>query len=232
VPSLLPRSESAEYMKMTLAELSAFSVIMEAGPAVTLLARRVRETRAHWWVGAALGSWALEDCLLRWLGLTGHNNHWLVYLANPFTTALFLMAYADWAPTARTGRWIRRGIVVYAAVWAVLFQAFEDPTTFSRYTAPMQAILLLALGCAGIVHSLQVGSAPVWKYDLFWISSGLLLDSSATVLFSPVSALLLPSSPDRVMLYIAGKTAVSIVAYALVTLGMLCRPIQPNSGIS
>ena len=114
----------------------------------------------------------------------------------------------------------------------MLFSALENPARFSLYTAPLQAMLLLTLGCAGIVYSLRVATAPVWKYDLFWISAGLLLDSSAAVLFSPVSAVLVPTSPQRVKLYVAGKAAVSVVAYALVTMGMLCRPIQSNSGAS
>ena len=207
--------------------LIVVSVIAEAFPAVAAVVARTRDT-ARRWIAVAFGVWFLEDCALRWLAHSGRNNHWLIHVGNPVSTVLFLLAYAAWMREPVRRRALHLAAAAYCVVWAALFLTIEDARTFSQYTGPLQALVLIIVCAYALMRAVANDPPPIWRTGVFWISVGLLLYFGTGLLLSPVSGMLVGTEPSLVLTAYVVKAGLNIIAYLLVTTGMLCPP-RPSS---
>ena len=205
------------------------SILAESLPVAAAIATRTRDP-ARRWMAVAFASWVLQDLAL-WVTAVRHlNNHWIIHIGNPITTVLFLLAYVWWMEDPVRQRALRIAAGAYVVVWAILFLTVENVTTFSQYTGPLQALVLMLVCAYAVVRAVGSGPAPVWRRDVFWISIGLLLEFGTGLLMAPVSGMLEPVHPWLVQTALAGKDAVNILAYLLVTMGMLCPPSPLSIG--
>lgn len=172
----------------------------------------------------------VQDALLWWIGMQGRNNLWLTYFGVPIQTTLLLAAYAHWqaGPVAR--RAVRLAAIAFVAIWALLVAGFEDTQAFSRFTSPLQALLVVAVVAWTLVRCAARAVEPLAGEDWFWISAGLLVYFGTGVVLGPVSNLLLEHAPHLVRAAHLAKVVVNIVAYLLVAWGMLCKLPTGRSG--
>ena len=116
----------------------------------------------------------------------------------------------------------------YCVVWAALFLTIEDSRTFSQYTGPLQALVLLLVCAYALMRAVGSDPPPIWRTSVFWISVGLLLYFGTGLLLAPVSGMLMATQPALVMSAYIAKAGLNVVSYLLVTTGMLCPP-RPSS---
>ena len=203
------------------------SVIAEAFPVAAAILRRTRDTGRRW-IAVAFGVWFLQDWALRWLAHSGRNNHWLIHVGNPVSTVLFLLAYAAWMREPVRRRALHLAAAAYCVVWAALFLTTEDSHTFSQYTGPLQALVLSIVCAYALMRAVANDPPPIWRTGVFWTSVGLLLYFGTGLLLSPVSGMLMATDPGLVLTAYIAKAGLNIIAYLLVTTGMLCPP-RPSS---
>src|SRR5512141_1698122 len=207
--------------------LITVSVVTEAFPVVAAVARRTRDAGRRW-IAVAFALWFLEDCALRWIAKNGANNHWLIHMGNPVSTVLFLLAYAAWMREPVRRRALHLAAAAYCVVWAALFLTIEDSHTFSQYTGPLQALVLILVCAYVLMRAVANDPPPIWRTGVFWISVGLVLYFGTGLLLSPVSGMLITTEPSLVLTAYVAKAGLNIIAYLLVTTGMLCPP-RPSS---
>ena len=203
------------------------SVVMEGFPVAAAIVRRTRDAGRRW-IAVAFAIWFLQDWALRWIGQSGTNNHGLIHLGNPVSTVLFLLAYAAWMREPVRRRALHLAAGAYCLVWAALFLTIEDSHTFSQYTGPLQALVLMLVCAYALMRAVANDPPPIWRTGVFWISVGLLLYFGTGLLLSPVSGMLMATQPSLVRSAYIAKAGFNIVAYLLVTTGMLCPP-RPSS---
>lgn len=206
------------------------SIVAEGLPVAAAVATRT-PVPARRWLAIAFGSWILQDVALWWTAVRHMNNHWIIHIGNPVTTVLFLLAYGWWMEDPIRQRALRIAAGAYVFVWAILFLTVEDVGTFSQYTGPLQALVLMLVCAYALVRAVGAQPAPVWRHDVFWVSIGLLLDFGTGLLLTPVSGMLTEAHPSLVLNALAGKDAINILAYLLVTIGMLCPPSPSSIGV-
>ena len=206
------------------------SIFAEAVPVAAVVLTRTRNP-ARRWIAIAFASWLVQDAALWWTAVRHMNNHWIIHIGNPITTVLFLLAYGWWMDDPVRRRALRIAAGAYVVVWAALFLTVENIGTFSQYTGPLQALVLMLVCAYALVRAVGTGAAPVWRRDVFWVSIGLLLDFGTGLLMAPVSGMLAEAHPSLVLHALAGKDAINILAYLLVTIGMLCPPSPSSIGV-
>ena len=207
--------------------LITVSVIAESFPVVAAVARRTRDTGRRW-IAVAFGVWFVQDCALRLIAQNGRNNHWLIHVGNPVSTVLFLLAYAAWMREPVRRRALHLAAAAYCVVWAALFLSNENSHTFSQYTSPLQALVLILVCAYALMRAVANDPPPVWRTAVFWVSVGLLLYFGTGLLLAPVSGMLMATQPSLVMSAYIAKAGLNVVSYLLVTTGMLCPP-KPSS---
>lgn len=207
------------------------SVVAESLPVLAAVLTRTRDAGRRW-IAVAFGVWFLLDCILWWTAVRHLNNHWLVHLGNPISTSLFLLAYSAWMREPVRERALQLAIGGYLVVWAGLFLTTEDPRTFSQYTDPLQALVLILVCAYALVRALATEPPPVWRRAVFWVSIGLLADFGTGLLLAPVSGMLAATEPSLLVSAYVAKSGINIIAYLLVTTGMLCPPRPSSIGAS
>jgi hypothetical protein len=206
------------------------SILAEAFPVAAAVATRTRDP-ARRWIAVAFASWVVQDLALWWTAVRHLNNHWIIHIGNPITTVLFLLAYVWWMEDSVRQRALQIAAGAYVVVWGILFLTVENVGTFSQYTGPLQALVLMLVCAYAVVRAVGTGTAPVWQRDVFWVSIGLLLDFGTGLLLTPVSGMLAQAHPSLVLHALAGKDAINVLAYLLVTIGMLCPPSPSSIGV-
>lgn len=201
-------------------------MVSQLAPVAAAAAVRRRLTPALRLVAICFLMMFVQDAVGWWMAERGVNNLALGNIGRPLQTLLLLFALAEWQ-TGETGRRaVRFAAVGFLLLGGVLLTSFEDPRTFSRFSQPLQAILVIAVASWTVVRrtarTFESPQAEPW----FWVCAGLLLYFGSGVVIGPVNNLLLRSQPEVVRITILAKAVVNIVAYLLVARGVLCS--QPN----
>lgn len=196
-----------------MAELCAFS-------AIVVVRRPV--PRALLLTAVTMLAMFLLDATMIALGKSGIETLWIIHAELPFMTALILwsLSYLQLRLVPRDAMRIAAGL--YLVVWLVMTGLVEDLSQFSRFTAPLQALVILMAAAYTLVSRLRKSSAPV-AAPWFWISIGWLLYFGSGVVLDPVSKVLLTTGAMeylRATFYV--KAVINVLAYALLTLGVLC----------
>ena len=156
------------------------------------------------------------------LGKGGTQTLWLIHVALPVITALILwsLSYLQLHIVPRDTMRIAAGL--YVMVWLVMTGLVEDLSQFSRFTAPLQALVVLVAAAYTLVTRLKRSSTPA-AAPWFWISIGWLLYFGSGAVLDPISDMLLTANSMeylRAVFYV--KAIINLLAYALLTLGVLC----------
>ena len=162
------------------------------------------------------------DGAMMWLGSRGINTLWLIHAGLPVMTALILwsLSYFQLRLVPRDALRIAAGL--YAVVWLVMTAAVEDVTQFSRFTAPLQALVVIAAAAYTLLSRLRHSSVPATT-PWFWISIAWLLYFGSGAVLDPVSDMMLEvNAIDHLRGVFYVKAGIDIIAFGLLTLGVLC----------
>ncbi len=171
-----------------------------------------------------------QDLLMVWFGSRGMNNLWVSHAAMPVTTALILWAYSHWQVRGAPRSAIRVAAALYLLIWVLLSLAAESFMQFSRFTGPMQAILVIAAAGYTLVAHFRETDAPLDE-PWFWISLGWVLYFGSGVMHDPISHLLLRAGElDYLRLSYYLKAGINVLAFALLTGGFLCGRFRLRFG--
>ena len=159
---------------------------------------------------------------LTFLASRGIHNLWLIHLFVPVQAGMFLWALALWQTrdVARTAALLT--IPLYLAARIVLTLTVESFATFPRFVKIVEGLLIVSVAAYTLVTRSQHISGPVTSYPWFWVGAALITYLSFGAIVNPVSSLLLPHAPDRVMIMSLVNAALLIVcnicfAFAMAT---------------
>ncbi|NNG15634.1 MAG: hypothetical protein HKM89_04065 [Gemmatimonadales bacterium] len=199
-------------------------------PIVALLFVRRPTPPALWLTGAALGLMFVQDTFMLIVAGTGINNLWLTHAALPLTTGLIVWSFSFWQVSKLARDAVRIAVAIYVVVWLVVSLAVEDFQQFSRFTAPLQALLVLSVAGYTLVTSFRGTDTPL-RAPWFWVSLGWALYFGIVVVHDPISQLLLNAGQMeylRTSYYV--KAGFGVLSLLLLTGGVLCGRSRPTFG--
>lgn len=124
-------------------------------------------------------------------------------------------------------RVLRLALFVLVPATVVLTLVTEGPSTFGDKSGPILQLTLLA-GCVYTLVSRSVSTNErLPSQDWFWITLGASLYFAVGVALGPVATALLPSNESLLVQVFIFKARADIVAFILMTIGMLC-PLPRN----
>jgi hypothetical protein len=164
----------------------------------------------------------LLDISMIWMGQLGIENLWLINAGLPFITALILWSFSYLQTRNLPRDTMRIAAGLYILVWLIMSALVDDLQQFSRFTGPLQALVVLVAAGYTLVSRVKKTYTPLWA-PWFWISLGWILYFGSGVVLEPVSRVLLDAaSMDYLRAVYYVKAAINILAYALLTMGVLC----------
>jgi hypothetical protein len=161
---------------------------------------------------AAYTSMAFAQSLaLIWLATRGINNLWLIHLFVPVQAGMFLWALALWQTREVARMTVLLAIPLYLAAWIALALTVESFSTFPRFVKIFEGLLVISVAAYTLVTRSQHISGPVTSYPWFWVGAALVTYLSFGAIVNPVSSLLLPYAPERVLIMSAVNSVLLIV---------------------
>lgn len=170
------------------------------------------------------------DAWMVWLGSKSANNLWLTHLWLPLATALILWAFSYWQVSTAARNAVRIAVPIYTVVWLTVSVVVEDFSHFSRFTAPLQALVVLTVAGYTLATRFRNTDTPL-RAPWFWISVGWVLLFGASAIHDPISQLLLNASQIEYLRasYVV-KAGFGLLATIFLTLGVLCERSRPTYG--
>lgn len=180
--------------------------------------------------------WVAVWCLLQAAGdgislavaFRGHNNIWVSYVFMPVGGAVALWALSCWQRAA-TGRLaLRIAIPLFLLVSVGLTLGVEDPRMYSLITAPFHALVLFFAALWTFMTRSLAERGRLLRQDWFWILGGIMLFTGTATALQPLGWYLLRVGREDLLLSAFNlKAAMDILAFAAITLGVLC-PLPPR----
>jgi hypothetical protein len=175
----------------------------------------------------------VADIMALILSFQGINNHWIGYFSVPLMTSFFLLGLAQWQLTVVERLTLRLAVPGFAIVWVVLVLISEDLRGFSRFAAPLAALLTLAAGLYTLLRrGFERENPHLLRADWFWVAGGLALYGAAGATFPPVASALVAERVDLLVAAINVRATLYIVAFTAIAWGMICPLPVTHSGPS
>jgi hypothetical protein len=200
-------------------------------PLAAALTRRARPmpVPVRWvlgWCGLLVVTDLLSLAVAYWRG----ENLWLQWVAVPAGSGLVLWSLSGW----HTGELVRLAYrlaiaVLVVATLAALFVA-HPAATLDQVVAPFHALVLLAASLYTVLHRALRSEGTVVGEHWFWIGMGLSLYFAASVAIGPFAQALLASNVEWVRQAYIARAWTSVLAFVLITIGVLCPLFRRGSG--
>lgn len=183
------------------------------------------------WLLATAGISLVSDVIGYVFASQRINNHWLSYTLIPLFSAAMIMTMAQGQRT-RTERqaFIVAAMLLLVAA-ATLTLTVENPGTFSRFAAPLRALVVLALAAWTLLRADHgdAPSAPLHSPWL-WIPMGFALYSGGSATYFPLAWGFVEADPDFVHAIVQARAILVILSWILVAWGVRCLARQTRSG--
>ena len=203
------------------------SVLSELGPLGAAAMRPGRTTGGRRWVVIWCGLYVVQNAIAIPLALARHNNHWTTYAFVPLQGAAILWALSLWQTRQMARLTIRATIPGFLAAWLLLVLLVEDTSNFSSIAEPVYSLLSLSAALYTLVSRSADATESLLGEDWFWICAGLSLHFGALVFLTPLGAALVRTNPDMILRALYVRAMVNVLAFVLITYGLLCpRPLQ------
>jgi len=200
-------------------------------PLVAGAANRRRLTSARRWILGWSGLLVAANLLSAALAMQNRNNHWLNYVVTPLGAAVSLWAVSLWQRSLRATRALRLCIPLLGMSWIAIVLRWENTATFSVLAEPFAGLLVLGAAIYTLVASTATESGDLLKQDWFWVATGLALYSGAAVALPPTAYWLLDRNRSLAIKVYEVKALIEIVAFLVISKGMLCPiPAMPFGG--
>jgi hypothetical protein len=156
-------------------------------------------------------------------------NLWLQYFAVPLGSVLVLWALSEWQLSAVMRLAYRLAIpTLVLATTAVLLAG--GPALFDEVVGPIHALVLLAASLHTVLHRALRSEGTLAGESWFWIGMGLSLYFAASVAIGPFAQALLVSNVEWVRQAYIARAWTSVLAFVLITTGILCPLFRRASG--
>ena len=203
----------------------------QALPVGAVLARRGRLRPAPVvWVAAWCVVLLLSDAglllIARWEG----NNLWVRYIALPAESTLALWTLSYWQVHDLLRLAYRLAIPLLLVATALTLAFSDSSRHFDEFMAPLHALVLLTAALHTLVHRAIRTEGSITRESWFWVSLGMSLYFGSAVALQPFNSALLATHMDWVRAAYLTHAWVEIVAFALITVGVLCPPYQGPFG--
>ena len=180
------------------------------------------------WVVAWCSLAVAVDLVSLVLARHGVNNHWTTYVALPLRGLLVLLALAGWQRLDLARHTLLAAIPVYVAMCAVLFVVVERADTYSAISEPVYTLLGMVGALFTLLTRSMEESRPLVRQEWFWICGGLLLFFGSNAAYHPFARIALSTRPDLVLSALVVRSLAEIVAFAAITIGVLCPTSSPS----
>jgi hypothetical protein len=198
------------------------ATLAEAAPLVAQWATRRRPRGARAWLLVWCGFLFAMDVYQFWMGLHGEHNLWLWYVSSPVSVALLLWTLSYWQVDDVWRLTYRLAIVPFLAVWGTLTLLVDDTSTFSDASFPLAKLIALAAAAIVLIARSYRSATAVWRQDWFWITGGMTLYFGTSAALSPLGAMLMPAHAALFVSALQFKAFLDVVAFLLITRGVLC----------
>jgi hypothetical protein len=157
-------------------------------------------------------------------------NLWLQYLSVPLGSALVLWGLSEWQLSAMLRLAYRLAIpALVLATGAAVLVLGADPL-FEQVVSPIHALVLLAASLHTLVHRAVGAEGAMAREHWFWMGLGLSLYFAASVAIGPFAQALLASNIAWVRQAYIARAWTSVLAFVLITTGVLCPHFRRGSG--
>lgn len=209
----------------------ALAIASQLLPLFSLLEQPRPVPQARRWVAIWGAIYLLSDVLQPIIARASGNNQWFIQWANPVEDAALLMAFSAWQLRPVLRLTFRLAIPLLALVTIAIAWRVDEIGTFKAVSSPFRLLLLSSAVAWTLVSRSAVAVDRIWRQDWFWVSLGVVLHFSASVLVDPISSRLYPTRPDLVFTIYFLKASVDVLAFALIYVGMRC-PTHATSSTS
>jgi hypothetical protein len=136
--------------------------------------------------------------------------------------AVAFWALSLWQTEPKPRQVMRQAIVILIPVTLVVALLWEGPESFGDKTGPVLQLALLAASVYTLVSRSVASSDRLSREDWFWITLGLSLYFALGVALGPVAMALLQGDTEFLKQVLLFKARADILAFVLMTIGMLC----------
>lgn len=201
-------------------------------PLVAMIRRRSLRQGGGWLALACMVSLG-GDALGLYLSARGLNNHWLAYLVTPLLFSSILFGLGVLQHTAQERAAFRITAVLMLFVSAVLAVVADDLLNFSKYSLPLGSLLVLGASVWTLVRGgfPLLGGLPE-AAGWFWIPGGFAVYAAVTAAYLPLIGDFTTSDREFVDAVLRAKSILVIIAFTLVSWGILCQDRPTRSGRS
>lgn len=207
------------------------AAVSQALPLVAGLMRRGRPLSAPArWVLVWCGLLLLGDAVSLATALQRIENLWILYGFVPLESAVALWALSSWQPHALLRLSYRLAIPALLAATAVPLLLLPPQQTFDQIVAPLHALVLLVASLHTLLHRSILAEGSLARETWFWTGLGLCLYFGSDVAVRPFAQALLATNPDWVRGVYFARAWTHILAFVLITVGILCPLFPRRSG--
>ncbi len=139
------------------------------------------------WALVYLALTLVEDLLMVYWSRGGRHNLWIMNLYTPIEAFIFGMMYAGWQQREHWRRTVYVTIGGYLAFWLLMTTMFQQLDSFSRFTKPVESLLVIAAAAWTLVQRARHTAAPLTVHPWFWVSVGTLFYFAYLLLLDPIS---------------------------------------------
>jgi hypothetical protein len=164
---------------------------------------------------------ALADGLWFFFGQLGENL-WLRIITIPVRATVMFWLLSLWQTGARMRRVMRQAIVVLIPLTVAIALISEGLESFGDKSGPILQLALLAASVYTLVSRSVTSSDRLAREDWFWITLGLSLYFALGVALGPVAMALLQGNTVFLKQVLLFKARADVLAFILMTVGMLC----------
>ena len=158
--------------------------------------------------------------VMTFLSLAGKNNLWLMNIATPVYTVLVMSMFAAWMPAGR----LRKGILFLGILiifsWVIEIFLFGSLFRFSIVSRPFMNVAIVTVGCISVYDDNRNDESLLVDQPRFWISSGLIIYYSGTLVVNILSDMLLRISEEALRNALLIQSGLSLVSSLLYTNGL------------
>lgn len=170
---------------------------------------------------------AVADGVWFVFGQVAGENLWLRIVTVPARAAVLFWLLSFWQTTPRTAKLMRQTIFVLIPATLVIAILWEGNSSFGDKSGPILQLAQLAACVYTLVSRSVASSDRLSRQDWFWITLGLSLYFAVNVALGPVAMALLSQDQTFLVQVFVFKARADILAFILMTAGMLC-PLPRN----